>query len=759
MPNSTPPPEIPYVNLESEPIKYDWQKIQNDYALSLVKTTFATYETFRSNNHDRRWQAHDSLFFGFVPQRMWPGSTIPRSSLGVPIVFDQVEAALPPIMEALFGGDEWCEAIAEQGTDPAEARQTHAALMYDFDHGKGAIQSSCEPEIELAVKQVLLYGQGGVLIKYNPATRAAVPEWIDLRNVYFDPACPTPSIDDMRAVIHKIDMTVEEIASYRGQPGMNIPSDEVLYYLAKSRPGVFGDNSKRAQEALRGVTYSPTPDQWLPNPAAQMIEVLCYYSAGRIIWTLNRTYVAYNEINPYGFIPLAFAPCYSVPGRFYAMGIADVQDGNQRYIEALFNARLDELALILHPPKAVKRGMLLTPAQQRWGVGQSIQVDNPREDIMPFTPPNATANVMGEIQYIEIASEKRTGINGVGQGVPRGGNVNRTATGVQSQQNASASRIRTIVKAIEDYMLTPMLYKMLAIKQLYADPDQMYPANSVPGQPIQMVAGNIIRKPARFKLLCSSKLMTKMKLQEIAPMLLQNLTTGPLVAALAQTGQTVDFNELINLVIDSTGIRKRYNLVRPMTPEEQQKVQQEQQMQMQQSQQQIQAQQQMAERKNEVELEKARIAKEPSEGEAMMLQLKMQLEQQQAAMEAAMKEQELEFQRQIAQLKLFAERQKAVLAAEKQQADIDAAAQRNYFDLQARRAETEMSFAERQQSAEFDRQERQETQSFARADASDKLEFAKKQRALQLRAAGDKKPEKPRKKAAAPKQRNEPKPV
>lgn len=750
MPESHAPETLPYVNLDAEPFKFDYDALSNSYALSLVTQTFSAFEVYRSQNYDRRWTVHDSLYFGTVPQKNWPGTSVPRSSLGMPLVFDQVESALPSVMDAIFGGEEWFQVEPELNTPQAEARQTQSALLYDFDHGRSALGLSCEADIELAARQMLLYGIGAISIDYDPKKQAAVPSWVDIRNLYFDPACPTPSVADNRSVIRKLELTVEELKSYRGAPGMMVPPDAELSFLGRNRPGTVADMTVRNQEALRGVMYLPGSSDYVPNPADQKIEVLIYTSPSRIIWIANRIKVLYNEPNPYGFINIAACPCFPIPGRFYAQGIADVQEGNQRYIEALLNARLDEVALTLHPPRAVKRGLLLTPAQTRWGVGQTVGVDNPNEDIKPFTPSNVTANVMGEIQLLEVASEKRTGINGIGMGVPRGGNVNRTATGVQSQQTASANRLRTIVKGLEDYLLGPMLYMMHAMKAYHADPEAYYPAGTGQNGTPEMIQGRVFLKPAKFKMLPASRLTTRAKLMEVTPMILQNLTTGPLVNALQAAGQTVDFNEVTQLIIDSTGISKRYNLVRPMTPQEQQAKQAEQQQMQAQQQMQVQAQQQAEERKSQTAIQVAQINNGPKpgeqeklQGEMALKQMEMQMKQMEAQQKAEAAALKLQVDTAVAKLKIFTEQQSAALKAQAAQQKIDADVQKNYNEAYMQREQHGMQMQQQAEQHEFSKvqnfanlrsstAQKEQELNFRKKEGEQKLELARKSQAASL---------------------------
>ena len=570
MPFEQAPPELPHVDLSSEDLKLHLDNISQGYALSLVTETFNKYETDRNTNHDFRWNNNDTLYWGWVPPKVWEGTNIPRVSLGQPLVFDQIEAALPAINQSLFsgGGEDWFQCVPEVGAEPADSRQIQAALNYSLDHNRDESGMTARSEVEqLANKQLLLYGNGGVVLEWDSERMQPVVQWIDIRDLYVDFSCPTPNIEEARSVVRRRMMTVDEVDSLRDSPGMMIPSKAVLSWLSTNAPFATADRTKQVQEAFRGVNYSPTTSDWSPMPSQRKIEVLVYYSKSRIVWVLNRKWVAYNGKNPYGFYPFAIAPCYIVPGRFYAQSVADVQEGNQRYIESLMNNHLDEISLMLHPPRVIARNNFLTPSQQKWRPGGVYSLDS-AEDMALLAPPGGTMNIFPEIDYLERLAERRTGINSMGMGVPRPGNVNRTKFGVQAQLEGGANRLNTVVRNIEDYMIVPMLKKMYEMFRYHVMPGAAVPAIQATSPSTFFINSDIFQKPVNFKMLASSRMVTQQKLAAMFPFISQFLLSGQFMSAINGTGKTVDFDELFRMMKDSTGTGSIYTFVRDMTEEE-----------------------------------------------------------------------------------------------------------------------------------------------------------------------------------------------
>jgi hypothetical protein len=682
MPQEQTPPTVRDVNLEDQPFRMKYDPMTTRYALSLVTQTFNHYEMYRQQNHENRWLVQESLYLGWIPQKFWEGTTVARASLGMPLTFDQVETALPSLYQSLFEqSDEWFEVQATPGTDPQAARNVQGWLRYALEGTTDEYGRTVRNQYLLAIKDVLLYGNGGVEVywdadKNQPSLRA-----INLSDVYVDAHTPTPDIDSARSAILRRLMTVEELAALREDQRMEIPPDEMLWHMAKTRPLTSGDQSQNYRDSLRQQVRNEGQEV-VPNPSDNMIEVLVYYSKTRIIWVLNRQWVAYVDNNPYGCIPLAIAPCFIVPWRFYGLSIADVQEGNQRYIEALMNGRLDELSLALHPPRVQRRTTLMTPSQERWRPGAVFLAEDPKDVAMQF-PQGGSANVFPEIQYLEMLAEKRTGVNSTMQGIPKGGNVNRTATGVSSQQKGAASRIGMIAKHIEDYMIVPSLYKMLKILRTHRGYQDLVPVmagNTLAGQtPVGGMQGNY-----RFIIHGSSRMMARDGLMQVIGPIMQFMLNGPLMSSLQQTGRTIDFDELVNMMQIATGVKDRFKLVRDLTDQEKQ-AQQQQQEQAEQAQKEAaerdgkirlqmgQMKQESEEKKNQTEIQKELIKKQPAPGEAEARQ-----QEAQNAQLAAMSARELE------QIKIQAMREKHRLEMAMKQVDMQLKVRGQTVDIEGK---------------------------------------------------------------------------
>lgn len=729
MPTETDAPIVQQIDLETEAFKDAFSTLSDAYALTLVNKTFYQYDTWRQQNHDVRWNTNDGLYLGWLPQRTWTGTTVPRSSLPMPIVFDQVESALPAILQALFNQPDWFQAEAEPGATPEQARQQAQKLLYDLEHNKDGFGLSARNDIELAIKSVLTYGNGGISVEWDPTKRKPVITWADIRDLYLDPGASIPAVDYCRSVIRRSMKTVEEVREWKDLPGMKIPDDDVLWGMARNQLTAQADRTKQTQAALMGINYVPGASDWLPNPTDRKVEILTYYSKTRIIMVFNREWVAFSGANPYGFIPFCFAPCYTVVGRWYAMGIPDVQEGNQRYIEALLNGRLDEISLAIQPPRNIKASALMTPAQQRWAPGSTSKSAEPQKDIQYFSPTNATANVYSEIDFIQQAAEKRTGINSLSTGVPQASNANRTLGGMSMQMQGASLRLTSIVKHIEDYLIVPLLYKMSKMTEVHAR--DMGEEETFPGfddnRQIVDIPKAAFERPVRFRMLASSQMVTREKLAQIFPFILQYLTQGPLVQNLVQGGFTVDWGELFAMLQDASGVGKLYQLIRPMSEQERQAFAQQQQQAQQAEQQRAtldaQTRLQMGQMKADstregyqVELQKEAMKKQVDPAQMQMELQKMQMEMQKMQME-------LEFEREKLKLKQEEMVQKLRLSEAQNQMK----AQQSQMDLLMGVQKARTTAAIDTQKAQLDSERMQSEHTLGMEMAEEKAEFQRQQ--------------------------------
>jgi hypothetical protein len=557
----------PQRTVDLERLKYLMGSQQPDdaQAIALVKDTFGRYESQRLT-HERRWAIAANLYHGVVEERKWEGTDVKRASLPVPISFDQVEAAVPIITGALFNYyPSFFDVLPGPDSTAKDAETQRNVLASYFETPFDESGITPITHMKMAVKHAAKYGDGIVEISWDGSKKRPVIEFVDLRDVYFDPTTPGPAADWSPSVIVRKLMTVEDLASLRGTKGVKIPSDGILNFLAKSRSLTMGDIAKQREAAAR--KESLFIGDLRTDPKHQLIEVLQYWSKSRLIWVLGRSWCAINQPNPYGFIPYQKAPYIAIEGRLYGMSLPDILEGEQKYAQGIRNARLDNLALGLHPPRTRAQGSPTSPGATAWRPGLEDRVSDPKQ-VEIAKVENFTADAYQEEQIINQNADRRSGVNSfVQSGVPTASNANRTAGGVNAQSKAVSNRLSTPVENFEQFMIVPLLYKMQRMIQKFA-PEQLQ-ATDPQGNTVN-AHKSVFDKTTAFRMEAGSRMRTKESLGQFLLPMTQVLFNPAVMHEANLQGMTMDFSEFARFFQDASGTSQSYEFFRPMQPQEQQ---------------------------------------------------------------------------------------------------------------------------------------------------------------------------------------------
>ena len=686
--------ELGIADLEQESINALLGQLEDQKALTLVINTLSEYENSRKANQEPRWLRANELISGYKAPVNWTNTKIPRANHSTRLAYNKVEEALPIIIQSIFTADgEWFDIEAEPGASPEEAEQMRARLSYILDHNDDVSGISARSELCEAVKSILTYGNGGVFLEWDSLKNKPIVSFAPLEDIYVDPGNRTHSIDGSRSVIRRDLKTIGEIQLWRESPGMKIPSDNELFTLSNTLFHTSGDEVRDQKNALYGEMSSMVYNVMAANPAERKIEVLYYYSKTQIIVILGRKYVAFSSINPYGFLPFAFAHYSTSVGRFYSDGIADVLAGEQRIQESIINKYTDQMALALSPPLARKPSTSRTLGATRWAPGATYETGNPKDDVITLGANLPVADIWSAMDYFENLSDKR-----VGRPLPTtSGNGVRTAGGVQTQVQGGLSRIYMVTKQVEDFLIIPLLCKLQKMMMVHEQPGTVAIGRSKGKQ--SFVDTNVYYKNYNYKVRAASNMLTKEKLLPLLPTVFQSLGNGPLVQGLAATGQVVNWPEVFRFFKEATGLGEEFNFTRQMTQEEFQKMNQpspEVQAEAQKAQMEQQTAMQVQQMKSQTELQKEQIKKQPDPMALQMEQMKMQFEQQKAEMDLYMKQKDLEFKEREAQLKMQIKQVEANFKIQTQakQAEFESARMENDFVMQARQSELDRERSE-----------------------------------------------------------------
>ncbi len=576
----------------------------DDFALKVAVADFHRAENYRTQNHDWRWQNADALYLGYVAQKYWEGTKIPRANIPVFVAYEQVETILPRVMQALFSDNPWFEALALGTTTARSARCSRDWILAQM------LQTQARKKVESGVRSGLIYGNGiweaswfydrqmvkkflpkfvaEKRIEQHPLTGQMFPaptgqyrrvvveieeeeyenrpilECISLKDFYIDPNCPTGDPNDARYTVRRSYIDADALKAYRGVEYFNIPSDVDLVEMTQQKPSAQADNTKNWQESARMGMWGSQIDQTV-DPGGGRIELLRYKTDRRIVWVLNRSRAIYNCPNPYGR-KLQYNFSYTdLIDRFYGVALTDVVEGEQRLQEGILNGRIDELALNIHASTIVRRGNNEPVYKLRVRPGGVVQSDDPKNDMIRQYTNNVTAQAFQESAASNVRVQQITGLADTNSG---GQNpVARSATGAGLQGQATIVRSQYLVEKVEANVLEPMLTDFHMLNQHHLDPDQTIEAVTE-ADGTQLDPMEVFGAQVRFEMRAGSRMASRQALLQTMPFLLQEIANPQLVQQLTQQGKTIDFEEIFQMFLDATGYARKAAWVRPLSDQE-----------------------------------------------------------------------------------------------------------------------------------------------------------------------------------------------
>jgi hypothetical protein len=605
------PPKPEDAKLASEP----WTDLQ---AKQTVTNDFLRAQAHRSSNFDMRWNENDKLRAANVPQRFWDGTEVPRSSLGVGLVRQQLESLLPRVMEAMFTSVDgiFFDAYPLPATRPEQAMATRELMAHQLDEGgfKDAFRRSTksgglhgtgffkmcweytEREKEIWTTGVVprLLTLGGIPVgigqqrqykrqKYTEKINRPRWDYVSIRDIYQDPSCKDPRIYKAGFVIHRGFKNLDELCemkkadkSYKG-----IPERAELERRVKLKAGprkADADSNKQMASQEAGI-FQAYPAMGSVDPAKYPFEVLEYWTKDRLVCLIDREFVARNIPNPYGFIPFYSITYTDILDEAYGEGLGIILDGDQRVQQGLINSWMDEISMNIHGQVVYQEGSVIGKHQLRPRPGGAIGVTGDvdkaikkleRQSVLPDVPMALAAS--------QTRAEQYTGITGmVVQGSPSTpSSASRTKFGIGTMAGAAFARIQYLVENIANDCVIPMLNDLDSLNKKFLDPSEAIQILGPSlGKEIVIDPMYVANGEYRFEMRAGSRMAARQTMQQSLPFMLQTIFNPALYQSMESQGIVPNFKAVMRDVFETMGFRYKGDWFRPVTPEEQQAKQQQ----------------------------------------------------------------------------------------------------------------------------------------------------------------------------------------
>ena len=185
------------------------------------------------------------------------------------------------------------------------------------------------------------------------------------------------------------------------------------------------------------------------------------YYAEAIVVIANGGTLLKAEMNPYMMQdrPVVAFPWDIVPGRFWGRGVCEKGYNSQKALDAELRARIDALALTVHPMMAMDATRLPRGANPTVAPGKIILTNgNPAEVLQPFN-----FGQVSQITFAQAAELQRMVQTATGAidsaGVPGSINGEATAAGISMSLGAIIKRHKRTLVNFQDSFLIPFVTK------------------------------------------------------------------------------------------------------------------------------------------------------------------------------------------------------------------------------------------------------------------------------------------------------------
>ena len=417
-----------------------------------------------------------------------------RSRLISPALQQAVESSVAEVEEATFGRGKWFDIRDDyQDQERADIQFLRNQLMEDMEYVK-ARKSIAECILNSAV-----YGTGiGEIVleevtEYAPATRPVM-----------EGAMRAIGVEEKQRFIAKLvpvlpqNFLIDPVAADI-EEALGVAIDKfVPRHIVEEGidAGIYFD------VVIEDTDYDPDlePDQTLTSYDDDKVRLTKYYgkvpaelfnsevygedydddgAAGTyveaVVVIANGSTLLKIEENPYMMQdrPVIAFSWDNVPSRFWGRGVCEKGYNSQKALDTELRARIDALALTVHPMMAVDASRLPRGAKMEVRPGKTLLTNgNPAEILQPFKFGNLDPNTFNQSAALQQMVQQATGAIDTA-GIPSFAGSEATASGISMSLGAVIKRHKRTLLNFQDSFLIPFV-KKCAYRYMQFNPE-VYP--------------------------------------------------------------------------------------------------------------------------------------------------------------------------------------------------------------------------------------------------------------------------------------------
>lgn len=441
-----------------------------------------------------------------------------RSKLIAPALQQAVESSVAEVEEATFGRGKWFD-IKDDHKDKENSdiaymrqcleeefkfnkgrRQIAEALLNAAVYGTGCMEvvldevtelvPSTQPILDGAMQAVGVMQKQRKVIKWRPI----LPQ-----NFLIDPASPT--IEEALGVAidefvpkHQVEQNIEkgiyfDVDIEQAAPDQDLEPDQDLTMYTDDKVRLtkyFGlVPTDLFKEAMSGEDYvEPADDEAEDEKEPEYTEAIIIIANGGVLLKV--------EANPFMMQdrPVVAFPWDVVPGRFWGRGICEKGYNSQKALDAELRARIDALAMTVHPMMAMDATRMPRGSKLEVRPGKNILTNgNPNEVLMPFKFGSVDQITFAQADQLQKMVQMATGAIDSG-GMSGMVNGEAAAGAVSMSLGAIMKRHKRTLINFQDCFLIPLIEKS-AYRYMQYDPENF------PAQDFKFVASSSLGVIAR----------------------------------------------------------------------------------------------------------------------------------------------------------------------------------------------------------------------------------------------------------------------
>jgi len=528
-----PPAEAPLV----QPIVPDLLDVYKaeEFAAKYMKE-FERWETWR-RSYEGVW---NKVYKLFISGNTEENKTTTRAKISLPIVFQVVEAAVPKVINVIFGSDGFFDVVPTSMKDGPMARVIKLLLSFQLGQADFFIKFMD------FTKQLMLYGTSYLKV-YWKVTR----KWVWERTAVRTPKTymgfnigeeitwtvqKTYKIVERRPevdVLDVLDVFPDPDASNEKE-GQAIwirswISYDELSELSKGKYPVYGnipdkstlsgtDTSFTNSRGSRLSARQSSEQQKQDSSKLELLERwgLCDLDGDGIaeetyIAIVNRKTLVHADGNPFHHQkrPIVRSVLFTVPKEWFGIGLIEPVLPLIHELNTLRRQRLDNINLAINRMWSVNAyadidlGTLVsTPG------GIVLRGDNPM-DIVALESPNVTDQNYNEAAIVQNDIEAVTAPKSI-QGAPDSGKLGRTARGAQLIIGQALEKFGTAVKMVEETAIKRVLRMFHQLNLQFISDDEVFLETGLYGNIFdQKVTPEMIRAEVTFQMKGISEMVDK----------------------------------------------------------------------------------------------------------------------------------------------------------------------------------------------------------------------------------------------------------